>query len=176
MQSIGNNSSILLSKFIAGASLHQKLLLLRQRVVVIISADLAHTHDKNGPYGFSPSAEPFDQVSTFYVRDICGLNEMISRPPRVCNKSQGHFCNLWAHFNRATLSTKKCHAQQIYAYQNNVTSQTTTVTCTICDWYPAHFCVAESRQANFLLKQLLKLGPDYGFRLSKIQQVLVPGS
>ncbi|XP_033634982.1 protein TTE1956-like [Asterias rubens] len=53
-----------------GASLHQKLLLLRQRVVVIISADLAHTHDKNGPYGFSPSAEPFDQACSQWAATL----------------------------------------------------------------------------------------------------------
>ncbi|XP_022096623.1 uncharacterized protein LOC110982489 [Acanthaster planci] len=48
-----------------GALLHDQLLLLRKRVVILISADLAHTHDKNGPYGYSSAAEPFDQA--------CGL-------------------------------------------------------------------------------------------------------
>lgn len=33
-----------------------------QRVVVVISADLAHTHSADGPYGFSPHAEPFDRA------------------------------------------------------------------------------------------------------------------
>lgn len=32
------------------------------KVVVIISSDLAHTHLKSGPYGFSKSAEPFDEA------------------------------------------------------------------------------------------------------------------
>lgn len=35
---------------------------LSQRVVVVISGDLAHTHDPNGPYGYSPDAAPFDKV------------------------------------------------------------------------------------------------------------------
>jgi aromatic ring-opening dioxygenase LigB subunit len=32
------------------------------RIVVIISADLAHTHLASGPYGYSPDAEPFDKA------------------------------------------------------------------------------------------------------------------
>ncbi|KAK7116391.1 hypothetical protein V1264_002079 [Littorina saxatilis] len=31
-----------------------------QRIVVIISADLAHTHQASGPYGYSNASEPFD--------------------------------------------------------------------------------------------------------------------
>ncbi|MFW9991518.1 MAG: hypothetical protein ACFFD4_05625 [Candidatus Odinarchaeota archaeon] len=34
---------------------------LKQRVIAIISADLAHTHDINGPYGYSEIAAEFDQ-------------------------------------------------------------------------------------------------------------------
>jgi aromatic ring-opening dioxygenase LigB subunit len=33
-----------------------------KRVVLIISADLSHTHDKEGPYGFSEEAEVFDMM------------------------------------------------------------------------------------------------------------------
>ena len=46
-----------------GSLLCDQLLLLQKRIVVLISADLAHTHDKDGPYGYSSAAEPFDQVS-----------------------------------------------------------------------------------------------------------------
>ncbi|MFW9925106.1 MAG: hypothetical protein ACFFDW_17685, partial [Candidatus Thorarchaeota archaeon] len=35
---------------------------LDKRVVVIISADLAHTHQNDGPYGFSEEAEIFDKM------------------------------------------------------------------------------------------------------------------
>ncbi|NHK32047.1 MAG: hypothetical protein FK730_11890 [Asgard group archaeon] len=35
---------------------------LRRRVVVIISADLAHTHLKDGPYGFNEAASIFDDL------------------------------------------------------------------------------------------------------------------
>ena len=31
-----------------------------QKVAIVISGDLAHTHSKDGPYGYSPEAEPFD--------------------------------------------------------------------------------------------------------------------
>ena len=33
-----------------------------ERVVVVISADLAHTHLSSGPYGYSNASEPFDLV------------------------------------------------------------------------------------------------------------------
>lgn len=45
-----------------GAALRASLDALQQTVVVIISADLAHTHEASGPYGYSPTAEPFDQA------------------------------------------------------------------------------------------------------------------
>lgn len=35
---------------------------LDKKVIVIISADLAHTHSQNGPYQYSQHAEPFDEL------------------------------------------------------------------------------------------------------------------
>jgi len=35
---------------------------LEKKVVIIISADMGHTHDKDGPYGFSEDAAPFDAL------------------------------------------------------------------------------------------------------------------
>ena len=35
---------------------------LEKKVVIIISADLGHTHQEDGPYGFNEEAEPFDQL------------------------------------------------------------------------------------------------------------------
>lgn len=35
---------------------------LEKNVVIIISADMGHTHDKDGPYGFSEDAAPFDAL------------------------------------------------------------------------------------------------------------------
>lgn len=46
----------------SGDDLYKYLENLKQKVVVIISADLAHTHLKSGPYGYSDAAEPFDKV------------------------------------------------------------------------------------------------------------------
>ncbi|WP_455140673.1 DODA-type extradiol aromatic ring-opening family dioxygenase [Candidatus Hodarchaeum mangrovi] len=40
-----------------------------EKVIIIISADLAHTHDKNGPYGFSEKAEEFDQIIEKWVKE-----------------------------------------------------------------------------------------------------------
>merc|ERR1711871_1096789 len=42
-----------------GAAVFDFLDRLERRVVVVTSADLAHTHLASGPYGFSDAAEPF---------------------------------------------------------------------------------------------------------------------
>ena len=34
----------------------------KERVAILVSADLAHTHAEDGPYGFSPAADPFDNA------------------------------------------------------------------------------------------------------------------
>lgn len=44
-----------------GEALYDNLEKLPLKVVVIVSADLAHTHEATGPYGYSPAAEPFDR-------------------------------------------------------------------------------------------------------------------
>ena len=48
----------------AGTELFAMLEPLKEKVVVIISADLAHTHMSTGPYGYSNASEPFDLVRT----------------------------------------------------------------------------------------------------------------
>ena len=47
-----------------------------ERVAVVISADLAHTHLKSGPYGYSNASEPFDLVT--HYRE--GLEECVVVP------------------------------------------------------------------------------------------------
>ena len=42
------------------------------RVVLIVSADLAHTHTSTGPYGFSPAAQPFDDCCAEWARTLFG--------------------------------------------------------------------------------------------------------
>ena len=34
-----------------------------EKVVVVISGDLCHRFDPNGPYGYSNASEPFDEAS-----------------------------------------------------------------------------------------------------------------
>ncbi len=41
---------------------------LKERTVVIISADLAHTHSHDGPYNFSDTAEEFDSLIEQYIQ------------------------------------------------------------------------------------------------------------
>ncbi|CAE7217422.1 unnamed protein product [Symbiodinium sp. CCMP2592] len=43
---------------------------LPQRVVWIVSADLAHTHLASGPYGYCPCAQPFDDAVVRWARDL----------------------------------------------------------------------------------------------------------
>ncbi|XP_033750168.1 protein CA_C1420-like [Pecten maximus] len=45
-----------------GCHLYDYLQALDQNVVMMVSADLAHTHRKDGPYGYSDAAEPFDKA------------------------------------------------------------------------------------------------------------------
>ncbi|MGC9779407.1 MAG: hypothetical protein HZR80_09220 [Candidatus Heimdallarchaeota archaeon] len=43
---------------------------LKKRIVIIISADMGHTHDKEGPYGFSEDAKPFDALMEDWARKL----------------------------------------------------------------------------------------------------------
>jgi len=45
---------------------------INKKVVVLISADLAHTHDPDGPYGYSPAAAPFDKACGDWVQTLNG--------------------------------------------------------------------------------------------------------
>merc|ERR1712124_179351 len=53
-----------------GAAVGKALDCLSQRVVVLISSDLAHTHLASGPYGYSPAAEPFDNSIGKWARSL----------------------------------------------------------------------------------------------------------
>ena len=39
-----------------------------KEVVFIASADHAHTHEKDGPYGYDPSAKEFDKLITEWIK------------------------------------------------------------------------------------------------------------
>ena len=68
---------------LTGSSLHTILESMSEKVVVVVSADLAHTHDASGPYGYSNSSQPFDDVrisishSTSCNFDLKGLISII---------------------------------------------------------------------------------------------------
>lgn len=53
-----------------GRSLYLHLQRMKQKIVVVISADLAHTHLTNGPYGFSPAAQPFDDAVGVWLQTL----------------------------------------------------------------------------------------------------------
>ena len=57
------------------------------RVAIIVSADLAHTHSDCGPYGFSPSAVPFDNACSAWA---CTLDEkeLLHTARRLLNEAK----------------------------------------------------------------------------------------
>lgn len=48
--------------YFSGRVLYNELDSISQTVAVVISSDLAHTHEASGPYGYSPAAAPFDKA------------------------------------------------------------------------------------------------------------------
>ena len=50
-----------------GTELFALLEPLHEKVAVVISADLAHTHLASGPYGYSNASEPFDEVRELVI-------------------------------------------------------------------------------------------------------------
>jgi aromatic ring-opening dioxygenase LigB subunit len=55
-----------------GAATFRTLDALAERVVLLISSDLAHTHLASGPYGYSPAAKPFDAAIGRWATDPLG--------------------------------------------------------------------------------------------------------
>ncbi|GFN89552.1 protein ca_c1420-like [Plakobranchus ocellatus] len=53
-----------------GASLYTVLENYPKTVVVIVSGDLAHTHQASGPYGYSNTSEPFDEACGSWVATL----------------------------------------------------------------------------------------------------------
>ena len=55
-----------------GSKLHDSLgrIFATKRVGVLVSADLAHTHAEDGPYGFSPAANPFDTACSEWAKHL----------------------------------------------------------------------------------------------------------
>ncbi|MEA2071609.1 MAG: hypothetical protein U9O98_10010 [Asgard group archaeon] len=53
-----------------GQDIFKFLSKLQEKVIIIISADLAHTHQNEGPYGYSPLAEEFDQHMESWAKTL----------------------------------------------------------------------------------------------------------
>ncbi|XP_055332948.1 protein TTE1956-like [Paramacrobiotus metropolitanus] len=53
-----------------GRSLYLRLQHSPERVAIVISSDLAHTHSKDGPYGYSDAAQPFDDAIGRYLTSL----------------------------------------------------------------------------------------------------------
>jgi aromatic ring-opening dioxygenase LigB subunit len=71
------NQNVAFGREIARLAKAQK----NRRVVFVASADQAHTHKKEGPYGFHPAAEKFDDLAVDRIRrgDIRSLLELDPR-------------------------------------------------------------------------------------------------
>ena len=50
----------------------------RQRYAVLVSGDLAHAHDVNGPYGYSPTADPYEAAIVTWLRNITDTSALLS--------------------------------------------------------------------------------------------------
>ena len=50
--------------FFTGGEIFSIFRTMEEKVAIVISADLAHTHLASGPYGYSNESEPFDQVGS----------------------------------------------------------------------------------------------------------------
>lgn len=48
-----------------------------RRIAVVVSGDLAHTHAPDGPYGYSPDAEPFDQAVGSWLRNTSDAIKLV---------------------------------------------------------------------------------------------------
>ncbi|MHA1211392.1 MAG: hypothetical protein ACTSSH_02925 [Candidatus Heimdallarchaeota archaeon] len=59
---------------------------LKKRIVILISADMAHTHIESGPYGFSEEAELFDIMMEEWA---AGLDEtiLLKKAPKKLDKA-----------------------------------------------------------------------------------------
>jgi aromatic ring-opening dioxygenase LigB subunit len=61
-----------------GPKIYQFLDGLKERVSIVISSDLAHTHLASGPYGYSPTAEPFDRACGQWAKNfVKNSNELL---------------------------------------------------------------------------------------------------
>ncbi|GIL90119.1 hypothetical protein Vretifemale_17797 [Volvox reticuliferus] len=66
-----NQSAQMVPELLAlGAGLFADLDSLDERIAVVVSGDLAHTWDPQGPYGFSVHAEPFDTAVLQWARNL----------------------------------------------------------------------------------------------------------
>ncbi|XP_065830095.1 protein CA_C1420-like [Oscarella lobularis] len=69
-----------------GQDMHVYLSSIRERIAIIVSGDLAHTHLKSGPYGYSSAAEPFDKACGYWASTLIG-SYLIDDAARYANKA-----------------------------------------------------------------------------------------
>jgi len=94
-----------------GKNIYRYLEKIERRVVVIISGDLAHTHQEDGPYGYSDNAEKFDQIFVKWAEgDPDAFYSMISLTNTALSCGFTGFVMLqgmldeWGEVNREVLS------------------------------------------------------------------------
>lgn len=71
-----------------------------RRFGILISADLAHTHESSGPYGFCKCAEPFDTyaglwaetMQSTYIRKKSRREQQLGA--KSCGSSDTESCNM----------------------------------------------------------------------------------
>lgn len=80
-----------------------------QRVSIIMSADMAHTHDASGPYGFHESAAKFDYHVDYWIRSPRRdrLNQMLALQPTGLACGMAGMCVLQVILERAHLQSQE---------------------------------------------------------------------
>ena len=75
-------------------------------VSIVVSADMAHTHDATGPYGFHESADAFDHLVQQWAQKPTrgGLNELLALQPTAKACGMAGMCVLQSIFESANLT------------------------------------------------------------------------
>lgn len=88
-----------------------------ERVSIVISADMAHTHDASGPYGFHESADKLDYLVQHWVRSPKRdrLRQMLALQPTGLACGMAGMCVLQVILDRSLLqSTASTYAAPTY--------------------------------------------------------------
>lgn len=95
--------------FTFGRSLYQLLQGLKETYSIVISGDLAHTHLKGGPYGFSPTAVDFDEKVMVWVKEPRNIDELLELNKTALSCGMAGICILQGIFDEKKFILQNSH-------------------------------------------------------------------